>query len=76
MKKIIIVGSGIAGVTAAENIRKINRDVEISIITDEKFYPYSRIKLSKYICRPFNIEELYLHKGLHIYLLNFILLYG
>ncbi|HAZ36813.1 MAG TPA: NAD(P)/FAD-dependent oxidoreductase [Clostridiaceae bacterium] len=63
MKKIIIVGSGIAGVTAAENIRKINRDVEISIITDEKFYPYSRIKLSKYICRPFNIEELYLHKG-------------
>lgn len=63
MEKIIIVGSGIAGVTAAENIRKINKDVEISIITDEKFYPYSRIKLSKYIYKPLNIEELYLHKG-------------
>lgn len=62
MEKILIIGGGIAGLAAGDNIRKINKDAEITIITSEAFMPYSRIKLSKYLYKEFNVEELYLHK--------------
>lgn len=62
MKKVIIIGGGIAGLTAAETIRKTNELVEISIITDEGYYPYSRIKLSRYINSEINFDDLYIHK--------------
>lgn len=62
MEKVIIIGGGIAGLTAAETIRKANNSVGISIITDENYYPYSRIKLSKYINSEINFDDLYIHK--------------
>jgi nitrite reductase (NADH) large subunit len=62
MDKIIIIGGGIAGLTAAETIRKNSKEVTISIITDEDYYPYSRIKLSKYINLDINLDDLYIHK--------------
>ncbi|MDF2673200.1 MAG: FAD-dependent pyridine nucleotide-disulfide oxidoreductase [Clostridiales bacterium] len=62
MEKVTIIGGGIAGLTAAETIRKSNSEVKISIITDEEYYPYSRIKLSKYINSYINFEDLYIHK--------------
>jgi nitrite reductase (NADH) large subunit len=62
MEKVIIVGGGIAGLTAAETIRKNSKEVTISIITDEDYYPYSRIKLSKYINLDINLDDLYIHK--------------
>lgn len=62
MEKVTIIGGGIAGLTAAETIRKSNREVKISVITDEEYYPYSRIKLSKYINTEINFEDLYIHK--------------
>ena len=62
MDKVIIIGGGIAGLTAAETIRKSNSEAKISIITDEDYYPYSRIKLSKYINSDINFEDLYIHK--------------
>ncbi|MBU3158249.1 FAD-dependent oxidoreductase [Clostridium frigoris] len=46
-KKIIIVGSGITAITAIKSIREIDLDSEIYLIGEEKFYPYTRIKLSK-----------------------------
>ncbi len=62
MEKVIIIGGGIAGLTAAETIRKSNSEVKVSIITDEDYYPYSRIKLSKYINSDINFDDLYIHK--------------
>lgn len=62
MKKVIIIGGGIAGLTAAETIRKTDESVEISIITDEGYFPYSRIKLSRYINSEINFNDLYIHK--------------
>lgn len=61
MENVIIIGGGIAGLTAAETIRKQNKSINISIITDEDYYPYSRIKLSKYINREINYNDLYIH---------------
>lgn len=45
--RIIVVGSGIAGITALKSIREIDRDSELIVIGDELFYPYYRLKLSK-----------------------------
>lgn len=46
-KRIVIVGTGIASVTAIKAIREIDLDSEIYLIGQEKFYPYNRIRLSK-----------------------------
>ena len=45
--RIIIIGNGIAGITALKAIREVDKDSEIFIFGEEKFYPYNRIKLSK-----------------------------
>ena len=46
-KRIVIVGSGIAAITAIKSIREIDLSSEIYLIGQEKFYPYNRIRLSK-----------------------------
>ena len=43
--KILIIGNGIAGVTAARHLRKLSDDVEITIISDETDYFFSRTAL-------------------------------
>ena len=40
-KKHLIIGAGSAGLTAAEEIRRINREDEIRIVSAEDFPPYS-----------------------------------
>ncbi len=47
--KIVVVGSGIAGLSALKAIREVDRDSEITFLGEEKFFPYYRIKLSKYL---------------------------
>ena len=39
--KIIIIGAGPAGVTAAETVRTFDRQAEITMFTDEPYLPYS-----------------------------------
>jgi len=46
-KRIVIVGNGIAAITAIKSIREIDSDSEVYLIGKEKFYPYNRIRLSK-----------------------------
>ena len=62
MDSMVIIGGGVAGLTAAENARKNNGSIEIIMISEEKYFPYSRIKLSKYMYNEFDSEELYLKK--------------
>ncbi|MBI4838889.1 MAG: NAD(P)/FAD-dependent oxidoreductase [Nitrospirae bacterium] len=45
----IIIGSGVAGITAAANIRKIDRNGSITVITDEAYPFYSRIRLIDFL---------------------------
>lgn len=47
--KILIIGASAAGITAATEIRKVNKEVDIDILSDESFLPYYRPFLTTYI---------------------------
>ena len=49
MSNYLIIGNGVAGTTAAENIRKIDKKGNITIATGEDLPFYYRIKLNEYI---------------------------
>lgn len=44
--KYVIIGNGIAGITGAESIRKIDPDSSITMISDESVTPYCRPMIS------------------------------
>ncbi|MCJ7594049.1 MAG: FAD-dependent oxidoreductase [Desulfobacterales bacterium] len=49
MGQYLIVGNGVAGTTAAEHIRKHDKEGSIIIVTDEGLLFYYRIRLNEYI---------------------------
>ena len=49
MTNYLIIGNGVAGTTAAENIRENDKQGNITIVTDEDIPFYYRIRLSEYI---------------------------
>jgi nitrite reductase (NADH) large subunit len=50
MVKYIIVGNGVAGTTAAENIRKNDPEGEITIVSEEEHPFYYRTRLPDFLC--------------------------
>lgn len=49
MSEYLIIGNGVAGTTAAESIRKIDKSGRITIVTEEELSFYYRIRLNEYI---------------------------
>ncbi len=49
MENFVIIGAGNAGLTCAKTIRKYKPKVNITIISDEDYYPYSRCLLTYFI---------------------------
>jgi nitrite reductase (NADH) large subunit len=58
MANYLIVGNGVAGTTAAENIRKQDKKGNITIMTDEDLPFYWRIQLNEYISGEMTEKEL------------------
>ena len=58
MANYLIIGNGVAGTTAAENIRKQDKKANITIVTDEDLPFYWRIKLNEYISGDIPEEQL------------------
>jgi nitrite reductase (NADH) large subunit len=58
MANCLIIGNGVAGTTAAENIRKQDKGENITIVTDEDLPFYWRIKLNEYISGDITEEQL------------------
>lgn len=56
----IIIGGGIAGVTAAETIRAHNSDAHIAIVEQESHVLYSRVLLPHYLKRHISRSKLFL----------------
>jgi nitrite reductase (NADH) large subunit len=58
MANYLIIGNGVAGTTAAENIRKKDNEGNVTIVTDEDLPFYWRIQLNEYISGDITEEQL------------------
>lgn len=58
--KYVIIGCGVAGITAAQNIRKLDTSGEITILTNEQYPFYSRIRLIDFLAGKMVPESLLL----------------
>ena len=61
--KYIIIGNGVAGTTAAANIRKLDSRGEITILSDESLPFYSRIRLIEYLAEETDEKSLVIYKN-------------
>jgi len=61
MKNYIIVGCGIAGISAAVNIRKLDPSGNITIFSDESYPFYARLRLPEIIAGEINLEKLIIY---------------
>ena len=59
--RIVIVGSGIAGVAAAEAVRSASADSEITLISSERDLPYYRLNLTRYLAGEITRDALPIH---------------
>ncbi|PRX25097.1 nitrite reductase (NADH) large subunit [Orenia metallireducens] len=62
MKKLVIVGSGIAAISAIKAIREYDKECRIELFGEESSYPYNRIKLSKGLMDDINVDKILLEK--------------
>lgn len=58
--KFVIIGGGIAGLSAAQSIRKRNRSAEIVILSEEDYRPYYRPALSDLLSEDLPDNRLYI----------------
>jgi nitrite reductase (NADH) large subunit len=59
--KVVIIGNGIAGVSAAETISAADKNCAITIISDEKYPIYSRPRLIEFLSSKATIEQITIH---------------
>ncbi len=62
MKKIVVVGAGIACVSAIKAIRQNNEQVEIVVYGEEPYFPYKRIRLTKELAGKLQEQNLIVEK--------------
>ena len=62
MTHYLIIGNGVAGTTAAEEIRKRDKEGFITVVTEESVPFYWRIQLNEYISGDLAEEKLYARK--------------
>jgi NADPH-dependent 2,4-dienoyl-CoA reductase/sulfur reductase-like enzyme/ferredoxin len=60
IKSVIIIGNGIAGVTAADFIRRYHKHCQIHLISQEKYPLYNRMTISKLIHGRASLQSLIL----------------
>lgn len=61
-KNIVIVGGGIAAISAIKAIREIDSEIKISMFLDERFYPYNRLRLTKSLFGKLEEDNILLQK--------------
>jgi nitrite reductase (NADH) large subunit len=58
---VVIVGAGIAGVSAAESIRQVSSAAVITLLSREAELPYYRLNLTRYLAGEISAESLNIH---------------
>lgn len=59
--KVVIVGNGVAGVTAARTLRERDRDVKIIVFSEERYHYYPRPKLIEFIAGDAEQDSLFFY---------------
>ncbi len=59
--RAVIVGGGIAGVSAAEAVRNASPDSSITLISCESHVPYYRLNLTRYLAGEIDVAALAIH---------------
>ena len=59
--RAVIVGAGIAGITAAESLRAASPTAEITVVSKEPELPYYRLNLTRYLAGEIGEEDLPIH---------------
>ena len=60
VRQVIVIGHGIAGVTAADHVRRIHPDCEVTVVGKEKFPLYNRMGITRLIYGRSAMQGLYL----------------
>jgi nitrite reductase (NADH) large subunit len=63
VRRVVIVGAGIAGLTAAEHARRTSPSTEITLISKEAGLPYYRINLTRLLAGQISEEQLQLQQA-------------
>ena len=73
-QKIVIIGGGVAGISAAEHARKTAPDADIHVYSKEKELPYYRLNLTRYLAGEIEAKALPVHpqlwyeeQGIHLH---------
>lgn len=61
IEKVVILGSGIAALAAAETLRDLSQSLEITIVTNESMLPYYRLNLTKFLAEEVSEGDLGIH---------------
>jgi nitrite reductase (NADH) large subunit len=62
IRRVVVVGAGVAGVTAAEEVRRALPDAELTLVGDEPYAFYNRMGITRLVSESVSIESLYLNR--------------
>jgi nitrite reductase (NADH) large subunit len=62
IRRVVVVGAGVAGITAVEELRRVLPDAELSLIGDEPYDFYNRMAITRLVSESASIESLYLNR--------------
>lgn len=60
--KLVIIGAGVAAVSAIQAIRQHDMDIDITVYGRESYLPYKRLRLTKDLAYGLKLDNLLLHK--------------
>jgi NAD(P)H-nitrite reductase large subunit/ferredoxin len=61
--RVVVIGAGVAGVTAAEELRRELPEAELTLIGDEPYAFYNRMGITRLVSESVSIESLYLNRN-------------
>jgi NAD(P)H-nitrite reductase large subunit/ferredoxin len=62
IRRVVVVGAGVAGVTAVEEVRRALPDAALTLIGDEPYAFYNRMAITRLVSESASIESLYLNQ--------------
>jgi NAD(P)H-nitrite reductase large subunit len=62
IRRVVVVGAGVAGVTAAEEVRRALPDAELILVSDEPYAFYNRMAITRLVSESVSIDSLYLNR--------------